>query len=173
MVGDGLYDAPTLAAAHASLSPISAVDLAQAQADAVFLVERLRPVVDTLVTARRARRLMLQNLGLAVIYNAVSVPIAIASLVTPLIATVVAMSGSSLLVTLNALRVRLPEKIKRAETRAQTRAPLDVVVLAAFHGPQEGHQAECERHWHQITKYVHAIFSFRAALRVLADDDLE
>lgn len=124
MVGDGLNDAPALAAAHASLSPISAVDLAQAQADAVFLGERLQPVVDTLVIARRARRLMLQNLGFAVIYNTVAVPIAIAGLVTPLIAAV-AMSGSSLLVTLNALRARPPAQIgdERVETVTATSAP--------------------------------------------------
>ncbi len=107
MVGDGLNDAPALAAADASLSPMSAVDLAQAQADAVFLGERLAPVAEALSAARHARWLMRENLGLAVVYNAIAAPLAIAGYVTPLIAAL-AMSGSSILVTLNALRARAP-----------------------------------------------------------------
>ena len=103
MVGDGLNDAPALAGAHVSISPISASHLAQAAADIVFLGDALGPVAESVALSRKARALMLENLWFAVAYNFVAVPIAVAGFATPLVAAA-AMSGSSLVVTLNALR---------------------------------------------------------------------
>jgi Cu2+-exporting ATPase len=105
MVGDGLNDAPSLAAADASLSVATAAHLTQAAADAVFLGDRLAPVIAAVAIARRARSLMCENLALAVGYNAVAVPIAMLGFASPLVAAL-AMSGSSILVTLNALRAK-------------------------------------------------------------------
>lgn len=114
MIGDGLNDAPALAAAFASLSPADAADVSQVAADIIFQGDRLAPLAETLRTARRARSLVLQNFGLALLYNLVAVPFAVAGYVTPLIAAV-AMSASSVVVITNALRLNF-DGLKPRET---------------------------------------------------------
>ncbi|MEE8634262.1 MAG: HAD-IC family P-type ATPase, partial [Methyloceanibacter sp.] len=104
MVGDGLNDAPALAAAHASISPATAADISQRAADFVFQGQKLFPVVEAIDTGRRTRAMALQNFGVAGVYNIICVPLAMAGFVTPLIAAIV-MSSSSILVTLNASRL--------------------------------------------------------------------
>lgn len=103
MVGDGLNDAGALSLAHASLAPGNAMDVSQSASDGVF--SGGLSAVDTILdVAIRTRRTMLQNFSLAAGYNMIAVPIAVLGFVTPLIAAV-AMSASSLIVTLNALRL--------------------------------------------------------------------
>ncbi len=106
MVGDGLNDAPALAAGHASASLGDAADISRMASDVVLQGNRLRGLVELVTVARAAKRIAFQNFAMALLYNLVAVPIAVLGFATPLIAAV-AMSSSSLLVTLNALRLRL------------------------------------------------------------------
>lgn len=104
MVGDGLNDVCALALAHASMAPGGAMDVTQSASDAVYS-GGLGAIVKVIETARRTRTIMLQNFALAAGYNFIAVPIAVTGHVTPLVAAI-AMSASSLVVTLNALRLQ-------------------------------------------------------------------
>ncbi len=105
MIGDGLNDGPALAAGHAAIAPASASDAGQNAADIVFLGDSLSPVSSAIRAARKTQSIVRQNFILAIGYNIVAVPLAMLGMVTPLIAAL-AMSGSSLIVVANALRLR-------------------------------------------------------------------
>ena len=105
MVGDGLNDTAALAAAHVSISPASALDAARVASDMVLLGRDLSPIADALDVAVKARARIRENFSIATVYNVVAVPIAIAGFATPL-AAALAMSASSITVSLNALRLK-------------------------------------------------------------------
>jgi Cu2+-exporting ATPase len=105
MVGDGLNDTAALAGAHASISPASALDAARVASDVVLLGNSLEPIADAVSTSKVAIKRIRQNFSIATWYNIIAVPLAVAGLCSPLIAAL-AMSTSSITVSLNALRLR-------------------------------------------------------------------
>lgn len=113
MVGDGINDAATLAAADVSISFAEANELAQASSDFLVLGDSLEGVARARALARRTRRTILQNLSWAVGYNALAVPAAMLGLIAPWGAAI-GMSASSLLVVANSLRLRRDPKRRRA-----------------------------------------------------------
>ena len=105
MVGDGLNDTAALAAAHVSISPATALDAARVASDIVLLGSDMSPMAEATVIARKATRRIKENFGIAAAYNLIAVPIALFGFATPLVAAL-AMSASSITVSLNALRLR-------------------------------------------------------------------
>ncbi|WP_373004126.1 heavy metal translocating P-type ATPase [Hyphomonas sp.] len=110
MIGDGLNDAGALALANASVTPGGAMDISRSASDAVYSggLAALPPLI---AVAKQARAVMLQNFAFAAAYNLVAVPVAVSGHATPLVAAI-AMSASSILVSLNALRLNtMPERL--------------------------------------------------------------
>ncbi|MGJ8625147.1 MAG: copper-translocating P-type ATPase, partial [Yoonia sp.] len=105
MVGDGLNDTAAMATAHVSIAPASALDATRVAADMVLIASDVSRIEDAVRIARSARARILENFGVAACYNMIAVPIAFLGFATPLSAAI-AMSSSSIIVSLNALRAR-------------------------------------------------------------------
>ncbi|MDF3047304.1 MAG: Nitrogen fixation protein fixI [Candidatus Midichloriaceae bacterium] len=105
MVGDGLNDAAAFKAAFVSISPSSSLEITQTNSDIIFQGQKLWPIAESFKVSLKSSKLVKQNFGLALLYNILTVPLAMLGYVNPIVAAIT-MSTSSIIVVVNSLRVK-------------------------------------------------------------------
>ena len=106
MVGDGVNDSVALGNADVAVAMGNSAGVSLAVSDIVLLNSTLSSLQEAFVISNKTYKFIKQNLGLSIIYNAVTIPLAMAGFVIPLIAAL-SMSLSSIMVVLNSLRIKM------------------------------------------------------------------